>query len=668
MSSIDSGLRNLAANTLRALAIDGVNAADSGHPGAPMGMADIAVALFAEVLRFDPSAPAWMNRDRFILSNGHASMLLYGLLHVAGYDVPMSELKRFRQLGSKTPGHPEHGRLPGIETTTGPLGQGFANAVGMAIGARMARGRFGQKGFSPIDHSIFVFCGDGCMMEGITSEAASIAGHLGLGELVYVYDDNRISIDGPTKITFTENVGGRFLSYGWQVLRVDGHDQVAVRQALEEGRAEKKKPTLIMARTHIGYGSPNRQDSAKAHGAPLGAEEGKLTKEKLGWTAPPFTVPAEVSALFAQAAARGRAARERWESEVSAWRAAEPALGAAWDSFVKQEAPADVAAAALKAAGSETNATRNSSAKVINAIAEKIPGLVGGSADLAESTKTLIKGSGYVGEKDDARNIAFGVREHAMGALVNGLALYGGFVPFGATFLTFSDYMRPAIRLAAIMQTRSIFVFTHDSIYLGEDGPTHQAVEHVTSLRLIPGLHVWRPADALETAMAWTYAVKEGKSAPHCLLFTRQNVPSLTRPAGFNPEDVYRGGYVLHDPAQAKALIMATGSEVHVAVEAAKLLEQAGTPVRVVSMPSLERFAAQDPAYRAQVLPRGLPRISFELGRTGPWAEHLAGGLAIGLDRFGESAPAEKLAEHFGFTPSAVAERVKAFLSAPAAR
>ncbi|MFO0724991.1 MAG: transketolase [Myxococcota bacterium] len=660
---MNSELGNLAANTLRTLAIDAVNAADSGHPGAPMGMADIATALFTEVLRFDPSVPRWMNRDRFILSNGHASMLLYGLLHLAGYDVPMDELKRFRQLGSKTPGHPEFGHLPGIETTTGPLGQGFANAVGMAIGARMARGRFGQKGFSPIDHSIFVFCGDGCMMEGITSEAASVAGHLGLGELVYVYDDNKISIDGSTKITFTENVGGRFLSYGWQVLRVDGHDQSAIKQALLEGRAERNKPTLIMARTHIGFGSPNRQDSQKAHGSPLGEAEAKLTKEKLGWSFPPFTVPSEVRALFGAAAERGKAARLKWEQDVAAWKQKEPELGAAWESFTKAEAPADLAAAAEKAAGTETNATRNSSAKVINAIAEKYSALVGGSADLAESTKTLIKGTPYVGEKDEARNIAFGIREHAMGAMVNGLALYGGFVPFGATFLTFSDYMRPSIRLAAIMKIRSIFVFTHDSIYLGEDGPTHQAVEHVAALRLIPDLNVWRPADTLETAMAWTYAVKEGAPAPHCLLFTRQNVPTLARPAGFQREDIFRGGYVVHDPANPSAVMMATGSEVHVAVEAAKALEPKGIALRVVSLPCVERFRAQDAAYQEKVLPKGLRRLSFELGRTGPWYE-LVGrdGLAIGLDRYGESAPYEKLAEHFGFTSAAIASRVQAFL------
>ncbi|MCC7386708.1 MAG: transketolase [Deltaproteobacteria bacterium] len=658
-------LHRLAANTLRALAIDAINAADSGHPGAPMGMADIAVVLWTEMLRFDPTAPRWINRDRFVLSNGHASMLLYGLLHLAGFELSIDELKRFRQIGSKTPGHPEYGPTPGVETTTGPLGQGFSNGVGMAIGARLARGQFGGKGFEPIDHQIYGFCGDGCLMEGITSEAASIAGHLGLGELVYVYDDNRISIDGSTEITFTEDVEKRFLAYGWQVLRTDGHDPAAIRDALRAGRAERAKPTLIMARTHIGYGSPHRQDTAEAHGSPLGAEEAVATKEKLGWKYGPFEVPQEVRALFKATASAGQRAHAEWERDLSAWRSANPELGQAFDAFTGGRRPADLYRDVLKATGNEKTATRNASGKAINAIAAKLPWLVGGNADLAASTKALIKGSGYLSKKEAARNIAFGVREHAMGAIVNGLAVYGGFVPYGATFLTFSDYMRGSIRLAAVMKVRSLFIFTHDSIYLGEDGPTHQAVEHLWALRLIPGLDVWRPADGMETAMAWSYAVAEGEDHPHALCFTRQNVPPLAQADGFDPRTVWKGAYVLRDRPGAQVVLVATGSEVHVALEAAQTLEGQGVAARVVSMPSLERFLAQDAAYRSSVLPAGLPRVTLELGRTAPWAS-IAGldGLCLGVDRFGESGPYEQLAEHFGMTPKRVAERVGAWWKA----
>jgi transketolase len=667
----NSELHTLAANTLRALAIDATNAADSGHPGAPMGMADLAVVLFTEVLRFDPSDAAWADRDRFVLSNGHASMLLYGLLHLAGYPLSMDELKRFRQLGSKTAGHPEYGLVPGIETTTGPLGQGFATGVGMAIGARVARQRLEpHAGFAPIDHTIYAFCGDGCLMEGVSAEAASLAGHMGLGELVYVWDDNQISIDGATTLTFTEDVLARFTAYGWHVLRIDGHDAAAIKAALLAGKAETARPTLIAAKTHIGFGSPNRQDTSKAHGSPLGAEEGKLAKAKLGWTRGPFEVPDEVRALFAAAAARGQAAHQAWREGLAAWCASSPERAAAW-AALSTPMPSDSSAlvsAALAAAGQEKAATRNTSGKVINALAALVPGLIGGSADLAESNKTLIKGhpeyvSGAPGAAP-ARNIAFGVREHAMGAVVNGLALYG-YVPFGATFLTFADYMRPAIRLAALMHVRSLFVFTHDSIYLGEDGPTHQPVEHLWSLRVIPGLSVWRPADGVETAMAWTYAVAEGKAAPHALVFTRQNLPPLSRAPAFAPRDVWRGAYVLADAPGATVGIVATGSEVHVAVEAAALLAAKGIAARVVSMPCVERFGAQDRAYQDAVLTPGLRWVSFELGTTTPWAA-LVGrdGLRIGLDVFGESAPAEKLAQHFGFTAPQVAERIRAFLGA----
>jgi transketolase len=656
----DPRLHQLAANTIRALAIDATNAADSGHPGAPMGMADLAVVLWTEFLRFDPSDPKWPNRDRFVLSNGHASMLLYSLLHLGGFDLSIEELKRFRQLGSKTPGHPEYGLAPGVETTTGPLGQGFANGVGMAMAARIAHARFGER----IDHKVFGFCGDGCLMEGLTSEAASIAGHLKLHELCYVYDDNKISIDGSTQITFTEDVELRFRAYGWRTMKIDGHDPAQIREALEAGRAERERPTLIIARTHIGWGSPNKQDTSDVHGSPLGAEEAKATKEKLGWSYGPFEVPEEVRALFRTAADRGRAAHQKWSSDLVEWKKQHPDLGAAWDQHFDGSPSNELYLEVLKATGNEKTATRNASGKALNAIAAKITGFVGGSADLAVSTKSMIKGSKYLGERDDGRSIAFGVREHAMGAIVNGMALWGGFIPYGGTFLTFSDYMRASIRLAAVMKIRSLFLFTHDSIYLGEDGPTHQAVEHAWALRLIPGLEFWRPADGMETAMAWTYAATQGPSRPHALSFTRQNVPPIAQRAGFDPREVWRGGYVVSDPGDAQLGIIATGSEVHVAVEAAHLLSQDNLRVRVVSMPCLERFEAQDAAYRESVLPRALPLVSIEVGRTPPW-KAITGreGLNIGIDTFGESAPFDQLQEHFGMSPKQVAARIRTWWS-----
>jgi len=654
-------LHTLAANTLRALAIDATNAADSGHPGAPMGMADIAVVLWTRLLRFDPRDPLWPNRDRFVLSNGHASMLLYGLLHLAGYELPIDELKRFRQLGSRTPGHPEHGLAPGVETTTGPLGQGFANAVGMAIAAKMAKGKFGAE---RVDPKIWTFCGDGCLMEGLTSEAASIAGHHGLDELVVIYDDNHISIDGSTSITFTEDVSARFRAYNWVVTEIDGHDPDAIEKALMAARVESSRPTLIRAKTHIGYGSPNRQDTAKAHGSPLGAEEGRLTKEKLGWTLEPFEIPPGVRALFDDAAERGQMLHTEWNESIATWKSANADLGAAWDRHTGGGVPADLYKDALAAAGNDKAATRNTSGKVLNALAKKMPGLIGGSADLQESTKTLIKSAPtyFTRESPTIPNIAFGVREHAMGAIVNGLTLFGGYVAFGATFLTFSDYMKPAIRLAALMKIRSLFVFTHDSIYLGEDGPTHQPIEHLWALRLIPNLEVWRPADGPETAMAWSWAVGEGEPCPKALIFTRQNLPPLARLADFDPKSIWRGGYVLQDAPQAAVGIVATGSEVHVAVEAAAFLAAEGVPARVISMPCLERFNAQERSYRESVLPSTMKLVSIELGRTTPWASVVGReGLMLGIDTFGESAPAEKLAHHYQMTPPQVSARIMAW-------
>ncbi len=671
---VDSGVteplspeaHSLAANAVRVLAIDAVNAANSGHPGAPMGLADVAVVLFTEVLRFCPEAPDWPDRDRFVLSNGHASMLLYACLHLAGYDLSMDEIRRFRQLGSKTPGHPEFGVTPGVETTTGPLGQGFANALGFALGRRLAAARCpASGGYSPISHRVYGILGDGCVMEGISSEAASLAGHLGLGELVFIYDDNGISIDGDVGVAFSENVGDRFASMGWQILPADGHDPVSIRAALAAAAAETQRPSLILAKTRIGYGSPNREGTGSAHGEPLGEKEAALAKDRLGWSHPPFQIPAEAAAGFRRRADEGRAAYARWQEGLAKWRE-DPERDAAWRAHFEGPAALDLAAL-LKEVASGPDATRNLSGKALNAIARQTPRLVGGSADLTGSNKSKIEGSFRVKAGDfSGRNIHFGVREHAMAAAVNGLALYGGFVPFGATFLTFSDYMRNSLRLSALMKIRALQVFTHDSIGLGEDGPTHQAVEHLWSLRLIPGLSVWRPADGVETAMAWAYAVGEGDEAPHALVFSRQRSPAFSTRPGFDPKEVWRGAYLAEDRQNARAVFVATGTEVGLAAAAAALLDERGVPVRVVSMPCVERFLAQDEPYKAQILPPDLPRVAVEAGATLGWAAVLGGKtLAIGLDRFGESAPAEVLYEHFGLTPSAIADRVAAWLERP---
>ena len=658
-------LRRRAADTLRALAIDATNAARSGHPGAPMGLADIAVVLFGEVLRFDPAASAWQNLDWFVLSNGHASMLLYGALHLSGYELPLDELRRFRQLGSRTAGHPEYGLCPGVETTTGPLGQGFANAVGMALGTRMAAQRFNGRGFDPVDHTVYGIVGDGCLMEGISYEAASLAGHLGLGELVFIFDDNGITIDGSTELSTSEDIQARFVAAGWHTLKIDGHDPDQIREALAAGKAERSKPTLILAKTHIGFGSPNRQDTAKAHGEPLGDDEAQLTKTELGWDEAPFAVPDEVRAAFAAAADRGAKAHAEWREGLAKWRAQHPDLAEAWDAHFEPSAPSpeEIDAIAGELAGKK-DATRGLSGAALDALAKLDPRIVGGSADLSGSNKAVVKGSPPVSRTDfSGRNIHFGIREHAMAALGNGLALYGGWVPFVATFLVFSDYMRPAVRLAALMKIRNLFVYTHDSIGLGEDGPTHQPIEQLSALRLIPGLSVWRPADGLETVMAWSYAAHHGPDRPHALVFTRQKVPPLERPASFSRQDVWKGGYVLREAEGARATLIATGSEVSIAVEAADRLASEGTPVRVVSMPCVEQFLEQGDGYRSAVLGTA-PRISIEAGRTPLWAA-ITGldGLNIGVDRFGESAPYEDLYRHFELDGEGVARRISTFFA-----
>ena len=672
VANLSPELRQAAVNTIKMLAVDAIEKAKSGHPGAPMGCADMAFVLWTQFLRFDPENPDWPNRDRFILSNGHGSMLLYALLHLAGYDLDMEQLKAFRQWGSRTPGHPEYGHTPGVEVTTGPLGQGFAHAVGMAVAAEMLAARVNSDDFRPVDHYIYGICGDGDLMEGVVAEAASLAGRWKLGRLIFLYDDNDISIEGPTDIAFTEDVAKRFESYGWHVDHCDGHDHLAIAAAIERAQAVTDKPSLIICRTVIGHGAPTKGGTEKVHGAPLGPEETRLTKEALGWPLEPtFYVPDEVRTFFAELKAEKQAEARRWQAAFEAWRAANPEKAKVWDAHKNLLVPADLDAQLVEAAKTEKPlATRKLSEMVIQRAAALVPGLVGGSADLAESNLTSIKGGGDVGpcakigQYDCSwagRTLHFGVREHAMGSIVNGMVLYGGFRAYGGTFLVFSDYMRPPIRLAALMQVPSIFVFTHDSFFLGEDGPTHQPIEHLWSLRLIPHVTLFRPADGVETAMAWAYALMEAKE-PTLLALTRQNVPILTRPADFQIRDVWKGGYVIADAENPVATLIATGSEVGLALEAQKLLAGQGIAVRVVSMPSVELFLRQPEEYRNRVLVGRLAAI--EAGRTDGWYRLIGrDGLAIGLEDFGASAPAGVLAEKFGFTPTQVTARVAEWLA-----
>ncbi len=662
-------LETLAVNTIKMLAVDAVEQAKSGHPGMPMGAADYAFELWLRHLRFDPKAPDWPDRDRFVLSAGHGSMLLYALLHLSGYDLSLEDLKAFRQWDSRTPGHPEHGCAPGVETTTGPLGQGVGNAVGMAIAARLAAERFNTPAHRIVGHRVWAIVSDGDLMEGVGSEAASIAGHLRLGNLAYIYDDNRITIEGSTDLAFSEDVGRRFEAYGFFVQRIDGHDHTQIRTALAAAAAEETRPSLVIARTHIGQGSPNRHDSAKAHGEPLGPAEAAATKAALGWPAQPaFLVPDEVRSLFAVRAAEGRRAHDEWRGRFEAWSAADPERRAAWDRYHERAVPADLFQKLLAAVGGEEKpaATRVSSGLVLQKAAELVPSLCGGSADLEPSTKTAIKGSPSIAPGAFAgRNFHFGVREHGMGAVLNGLALAGGPIPYGATFLIFSDYMRPPIRLAAMTGLQVIYVFTHDSVFLGEDGPTHQPIEQVMSLRLVPNLVVIRPADARETAAAWTVALQR-RGGPTALVLSRQDLPPLKRPDGFRPETMLRGGYILSEAGpgrRAPVILIATGSEVAPAVEAQGILAGQGVGSRVVSMPSLELFMQQPEADRRAVVPPDAPTVVIEAGRTHGW-ERVAGidALMIGLDRFGASAPYKVLAEKFGFTGPQIADRVRRWL------
>ena len=656
------------ANAIRALAMDAVQQANSGHPGMPMGMAEIAEVLWNHHLRHNPADPAWPNRDRFVLSNGHGSMLLYALLHLTGYDLPMEELKRFRQLHSKTPGHPERGVTPGVETTTGPLGQGLANAVGMALAERLLAADFNREGFDIVDHRTYVFCGDGDLMEGISHEACSLAGTLGLGKLIVFYDDNRISIDSEKAHIdswFTDDTPRRFEAYRWHVVpNVDGHDFAAVDAALRAAQKETERPSLICCKTTIAKGAPKKANTGAAHGAPLGAEEVAATRANIGWPYPPFEIPRHVYEGW-NARERGARLQREWNNLFDAYARAYPQLAAEFRRRMAGELPKTWAALRDKTIAqasekAETVATRKASQNTLESLGPGLPELVGGSADLAPSNLTLWSGSKPVGRRGGGNYIYFGVREFGMSAITNGLSVHGGFIPYCATFLTFSDYARNALRMAALMKARVIFVFTHDSIGLGEDGPTHQPVEHAASLRLIPNMDVWRPCDTVETAFAWTAAI-ERKDGPTSLLFTRQNVPFQKRGADALAA-IVRGGYVLSEAAGGapRCVLIATGSEVQLAMGAQSLLAAHGVGVRVVSMPSTSVFDRQDAAYREQVLPRGVPRVAVEAGVTDYWRKYVGlEGAVIGIDRFGESAPAGELFKFFGFTVERVAQAAR---------
>jgi transketolase len=661
-------LDRLCINTLRTLAMDAVQKANSGHPGMPMGAADVAYVLWTRFLKHNPGDPRWPDRDRFILSAGHGSMLLYGLLHLTGYDLPLEELKSFRQLGSRTPGHPEYGLTPGVETTTGPLGQGFGNGVGLAIAERFLAATFNRPGFTVFDHCTYGIVSDGDLMEGISHEAASLAGHLGLGKLIYLYDDNEISIEGSTDITFTERVPDRFRAYDWYVQEVDAYDLEAVDEAIRAAQGQIERPSLIVCHTHIGYGAPNKQDDAVAHGSPLGEEEVRRTKEALGWpTEAQFFIPQEALEVFRAALDEGRRRQAEWEEGFDRYAEAYPDEAALLRRLWAGELPTGWQdALPVFSPGDGPLATRKASGAVLDAIADRLPVLIGGSADLAPSTKTYLEG--YDDFQKDApagRNIRFGVREHAMGAILSGMTLHGELMPFGGTFLVFTDYMRPAIRLAAMMELPVVYVWTHDSVWIGEDGPTHQPVEHLAGLRAIPNLHVIRPADASETVAAWRVAL-ERRDGPTGLVLTRQSLPILDRGELADADNLEHGAYVLSEAAggSPEVILISTGSEVHLAVEAQRLLADSGVRARVVSMPCWKCFEAQPESYRNQVLPPDITaRVAIEAAAPLGWDRYVGPeGSVIGIERFGASAPYRDLMDKFGFTPQSVAERVMALL------
>lgn len=653
------------ANALRMLAIDAVEQAKSGHPGAPMGLADIAQVLWNRYLKHNPADPRWPDRDRFILSNGHSSMLLYALLHLSGYDLPLDELKRFRQLHSKTPGHPEVGVTPGVETTTGPLGQGLANAVGMALAEKLLAEEFNRPAHTIVNHRTFVFVGDGCLMEGISHEVCSLAGTLGLEKLVAFYDDNGISIDGHVRGWFTDDTPSRFEAYGWRVIRdVDGHDPAAIESAIRTAFKTCGKPTLVCCKTVIGWGAPNMAGSHDVHGAPLGAKEVAATRQALGWACAPFEIPAQIRAEW-DARREGERMQRKWEQRFEVYAGEYPVPAAEFRRRMAGDLPADFEVQANAwmtgvARATEAIATRKASQLAIEALASMLPELLGGSADLTGSNLTNWKASQTVGRNEGGNYVHYGVREFGMTAIINGLALHGGYIPFGGTFLVFSDYARNGLRMAALMHLRSIFVFTHDSIGLGEDGPTHQPVEHAMSLRLIPNMDVWRPCDLLETAVSWRAAV-ERRDGPTSLLLSRQNLPAQ-RDDGDRASLAARGGYVLVDAptGEPELVLIATGSEVTLAIKAKEILSGQGVSVRVVSMPSTTVFDRQDLAYRRSVLPDGVKRIAIEAGATALWWKYVGlDGAVIGMDGFGESAPASALFPHFGFTAERIAETAR---------
>ena len=674
----------LAINTVRFLSVDAIQKANSGHPGLPLGAAPMAYVLWTRFLRHNPVNPRWFNRDRFVLSAGHGSMLLYSLLHLTGYDLPLEQIKQFRQWGSLTPGHPERGLTPGVETTTGPLGQGFGNGVGLAIAEAYLAARYNRPGFEIINHFTFGIVSDGDLMEGVAAEAASLAGHLKLGKLIYLYDDNRITLAASTQLTFTENHAHRFGAYGWHTQSVDdGNDLEAIDRAIRAARQETERPSLILMRTHIGYGSPHKQDTFAAHGSPLGEEEVKLTKENLGWPVePPFFVPKEAEQHFRQAIDRGREAEAEWNAKFTAYQTQFPELAHELRQLINGELPqgwdVDIPSFAADAKGM---ATRVASGKVLNALKSKLPGLIGGAADLNPSTETELKEAGNfespemaVGDLQGSagggwnyagRNVQFGVREHGMGAILNGLAAHGGIRPFGATFLTFSDYLRPSIRLAALMEVPVVYVFTHDSIGMGEDGPTHQSVEQLASLRAIPHLIVIRPADANETAVAWRVAMQM-RDRPVALVLTRQNVPTLDRRQYASAEGLRHGAYILADAPQAKPrlILIGTGSEVGLILAAGEKLQARNIPVRLISMPSWELFDAQSQEYRDSVLPPSVhARLAVEAGVTQGWHRYIGDwGDVIGVDRFGASAPGPVVMREFGFSLENVCQRALALL------
>ncbi|WP_211452089.1 transketolase [Collimonas antrihumi] len=654
------------ANAIRALAMDAVQKANSGHPGMPMGMAEIAVALWAKHYRHNPANPHWANRDRFVLSNGHGSMLQYALLHLTGYDLSMDEIRNFRQMHSKTPGHPEVDVTPGIETTTGPLGQGLTNAVGMALAEKLLAAEFNRASFPVVDHHTYTFVGDGCLMEGISHEACSLAGTLRLSKLVVLYDDNGISIDGHVEGWFKDDTPKRFEAYGWNVIRaVDGHSVEAVNAAIHQAKLSDK-PTLICCKTVIGKGSPNLAGTDKVHGAALGDKEIAAVREALGWNYPPFEIPADVYDAW-DAKLQGKRFEGDWNALFAAYAAEYPQLANEFTRRMKGELPgnfektvSDYIATCVEK--KETIATRKASQNAIQALAQVLPEFLGGSADLTGSNLTNWKESVAVRADQPGNHINYGVREFGMSAMLNGIALHGGYIPFGATFLTFSDYSRNALRMAALMKIRSIFVFTHDSIGLGEDGPTHQSVEHVSSLRLIPQLDNWRPCDTVESAVAWQQAVQR-KNGPSTLIFSRQNLQYQERDAA-QIAAIQRGAYILKDAADAKAILIATGSEVELAMQAAAALAQEGIAVRVISMPCADVFDRQEASYKASVLQRGLPRVAIEAGVTAFWHKYVGlEGAVVGIDTFGESAPAPVLFKHFGFTVENVVAKTKLVLA-----